>query len=87
MKPIKNYYYKGKKWVVSTYEYRGFKYSKEYKKDMLNFLGLKISKVIDNYHDKGIDKIIFEDKNHNTILIVDEKELNISITKIKKDIK
>lgn len=54
---------------------------------MLNFLGLKISKVIDNYHDKGINKIIFEDKNHNTILIVDEKELNISITKIKKDIK
>lgn len=47
--------------MTFTYEYRGFKYSKEAKKCFKEY-GLKISKIIDNYIDKGIYKISIEDK-------------------------
>ena len=43
------------------YEYRSFEYSREFKK-MLKEYGLKATKIIDNYIDRGIDKISWEDK-------------------------
>lgn len=59
MKVKKVPYFDGKK-LDFTYEYRGFEYSKEFKK-MLKEYGLKVSKLIDNYLDKDICTISLED--------------------------
>lgn len=67
MKPTKITYYTGKK-LDFTYEYRGFKYSREFKKFFKDY-GLKISKIIDNYLDKNISKILFEDKHYTTEIL------------------
>ena len=81
MKPTKITYYTGKK-LDFTYEYRGFKYSREVKKFFKDY-GLKISKIIDNCLDKDISKILFED-NHYTIEIL-VKNNQIYVGKIKKE--
>lgn len=60
MKPNKITYYTGRG-LDFTYEYRSFEYSREFKK-MLKEYGLKVTKIIDNYLDKDIDKISWEDK-------------------------
>ena len=59
MKPAKVLYYDGEK-LIYTYEYRGFKYSKEFKKMFKEFYGFKVSKLIDAFVDKNINEIIFK---------------------------
>lgn len=46
-----------------AYEYRSFEYSREFKK-MLRERGLKISVLIDNFLDRGINKISCEDNHY-----------------------
>ena len=43
------------------YEYRGFKYTEEFKKT-IKIAGLRLKIIIDNFLDLGIDKIILESK-------------------------
>lgn len=85
MKETKIPYFDGKK-LTYTYEYRGFKYSKEFKK-MLKEYGLKIKRLIDNFLDKDIYKVTFEDQFYLNVL--DFKYINNELTivqgKIKKE--
>ena len=81
MKPTKITFYNGKK-LDFTYEYRGFKYSREVKKFFKDY-GLKISKIIDNYLDKDISKILFEDKYYIMEMLF--KNNQIYPCKIKKE--
>lgn len=85
MKPKKVPYFDGKK-LVFNYEYRGFKYSKEFKK-MLKENGLNIKKLIDNYFDKDIYKITVEDTYYLRVLTFKyiNNELNVVQGRIKKE--
>lgn len=85
MKPTKVLYYDGEK-LIYTYEYRGFKYTKEFKK-MLKEYGLKVTKLIDNYLDKKIYKITFEDEENIHIMefIRHSQEYTILNSKNKKN--
>ena len=67
MKPTKELYYDGEK-LIYTYEYRGFKYTKEYKKNLKSVWGLKLTKIIDDYLDKKIYKITFEDEEYMHVI-------------------
>ena len=85
MKAKKVPYFDGKK-LIYTYEYRGFSYSKEFKK-MLKEYGLKVTKLIDNYLDNDIYEISFEDTYYFTVLTfkyIDNK-LAIAQCRLKKD--
>ena len=79
MKPTKTTYYTGNK-LDFTYEYRGFKYSREVKKFFKDY-GLKISKIIDNYLDKDISKILFEDKYYTIEFLLKNNQIHTSTLK------
>lgn len=85
MKVKKIPYFDGKK-LTYTYEYRGFKYSKEFKK-MLKEYGLNIKKLIDNYFDKDIYQITVEDTYYLKVLTFKyiNNELTIAQGKLKKE--
>lgn len=61
IKPRKIDHFDGKNFTY-IYEYRGFKYTKEYKKMLKNY-GFKISVLIDNYLDNSINNISFNCNN------------------------
>lgn len=86
MKAKKIPYFDGKI-LTFNYEYRGFKYSKEFKK-MLKEYGLKVTKIIDNYLDKDIYKITHEDTYYIKELnfIKRDSELLITCGALKKEI-
>ena len=67
MKAKKIPYFDGKI-LTFNYEYRGFKYSKEFKK-MLKEYGLKVTKLIDNY----VDNDIYEGKSA-FLVVINENE-------------
>lgn len=50
-----------------VYEYRGFKYTEEFKKSIKN-AGLRMKIIIDNFLDFDINKIILESKTQTQTL-------------------
>lgn len=85
MKETKIPYFDGKK-LTYTYEYRGFKYSKEFKK-MLKEYAIKVKRLIDNFLDKDIYSVTIEDQFY--LKVLDFKYINNELTivqgKIKKE--
>lgn len=85
MKETKIPYFDGKK-LTYTYEYRGFKYSKEFKK-MLKEYAIKVKRLIDNFLDKDIYRVTIEDAYYIRELTFKHinNELVIVQGKIKKE--
>lgn len=67
-------------------EYRGFSYTKEFKKDLMKFWGIKVKILIDNYLDKNVSKISFNsDKEISNLEFIKESN-NTRITMAKTKI-
>lgn len=86
MKVKKVPYFTGKK-LIFTYEYRGLKYSKEFK-IMLKEYGIKVKRLIDNFLDKDIYRVTIEDAYYIRELTFKHinNELAIVQGKIKKEL-
>lgn len=85
MKVKKIQYFDGKE-LSFNYEYRNFKYTKEFKK-ILKEYGIKVKRLIDNFLDKDIYRVTIEDAYYIRELTFKHinNELTIVQGKIKKE--
>ena len=62
-------------------EYRGFSYTKEFKKGLMKSCGIKVKILIDNYLDENISKISFiSDTEITNFEFIKESDINIKIS-------